>query len=116
MSTAFLTGSWAYGTTHEKSDVDLVIHISEADLERFKSVLSRYDGVIIKGKGSIKVGPLNLVCHTDESMVEAWRTATKELEQRRPVTKPEAIRCIDGAIEYAGLTDVDRFNGHLAGS
>jgi hypothetical protein len=91
---AFLTGSYAYGTPHEDSDIDLVVLISQDDLNRLASFdldsyYSRYGKTPDSHYG--RFGNLNLLCVTTELEYNIWLDGTKELVAKRPVTRDEAV-------------------------
>jgi predicted nucleotidyltransferase len=80
---AFLTGSRAYGTPREDSDVDVVILVSpEAE-----NVLL---GLGASGNG-IRFGQLNLIICTEASRFDRWAEVTSQLVSRRPVSREDAI-------------------------
>lgn len=94
MSTnAFITGSRAYGTPTEKSDLDLVILVSGNDSD------------ILWGEtevpSSVRFGRLNLLIFQKRDRFERWRQVTEALIQRRPVTREDAV----SAFKSAGFTD-----------
>lgn len=91
---AFLTGSQVYGTPHEKSDIDLVVLVSQPELEILAAHhRSDSDPEVYKGMTStaLRFGKLNLLCVTDEADLAVWRSGTDELVARKPVTRPEAV-------------------------
>lgn len=94
-TTAFLTGSRAYGTPREDSDVDLCLTVSERDFQVLNDFADR--GQRTSGRpgcvGGMRYGRLNLICVTTPDL-ENWRSGTMALEARRPVTREEAIRVL----------------------
>lgn len=87
---AFITGSRAYGTPREDSDIDLVIAASASDLFL---LWENKD----EGKG-LRFGKLNLVTFNldnpeDVERYEKWKAVHNDLVSRKPVTKDEAIKC-----------------------
>jgi hypothetical protein len=90
---AFLTGSHVYGTPHESSDINLVVFMSQDDLDRLRMLGcdegdEQYDDNSI---ACLRFGKLNLLCVTDAADYGAWRSGTDELVARSPVTREEAI-------------------------
>ena len=91
---AFVTGSCAYGEPSSKSDIGLVIFVSDRDLDRLlafcpASSLEEYSpeqGV------SLRFEKLNLLCCTNVTAYEAWKQGTKELKKKSPVTRHFAIK------------------------
>ncbi len=81
---AFLTGSYAYGTPREDSDIDLVIRCDE-ETAKFLSEM-RDD----KTTPAIKFGKLNFIPCTDDAQYTAWRAGTTALEYRKPVERETA--------------------------
>jgi hypothetical protein len=102
---AFLTGSQAYGTPTDESDVDLAIVVSSDDAERLHSLASRRGG---SGGGwvSLYFGRLNLVCLAPDEF-DAWKMANDQLKAEKPVTKERAIELIDAAKAIAGNDAMD---------
>lgn len=94
-TTAFLTGSRAYGTPREDSDVDLCLTVSERDFTILNDLADR--GQRTSGRpgcvGGLRYGRLNLICVTTPDL-ENWRRGTRALEARQPVTREEAIRVL----------------------
>lgn len=91
--TAFITGSRAYGTPREDSDIDLVISVSPADSE----ILWR---LTEETTGSVRFGRLNLIICEQEDPEKTpikfftWRRVTdalKALSLIKPVTRDEAV-------------------------
>src|SRR5262245_39084422 len=91
---AILTGSYAYGIPHEKSDIDLVVMIDKETLDRIehhgKDAKFR-DEYISAGGRPLQFGKLNLICCTNEKYFEVWRKGTKRLKKMAPVTRDFAI-------------------------
>jgi predicted nucleotidyltransferase len=101
MTTAFLTGSRAYGTPQANSDTDICLLMSFADIDALASQAphSDEDGSGDGSDVSLRFGKLNLICMSDPAKFEAWREATAELAARRPVTRQEAIDLIDQKLD-----------------
>lgn len=96
---AFVTGSHAYGTPHEESDIDLVVLVSEADLNRLMIVGTQDETVREYRKKTwgtpLRFGGLNLLCCTTEAQYRTWRKGTAMLKQRKPVTREQAVTQFD---------------------
>jgi hypothetical protein len=90
---AFITGSYAYGTPREDSDVDLCICCDAETIAQLCHLVGTNDGDG-SAEGSVKIGKLDLIMLSPEYF-EAWRTATEELKARAPVTRAEAMRTIE---------------------
>ena len=97
-NTSFITGSHAYGTPHEDSDVDLVVRmpvfpamalavLSGANQARLEHELNEYQD---DGSFSMRFGKLNLICCYDDRAYANWLEGTSELSLRKPVTRGEA--------------------------
>lgn len=94
---AFLTGSHAYGTPTDGSDVDIVIRVADPAmlaallLMRDKDDPSRpLSSGGDEPRSSYRFGNLNLIlCHTDRQYAD-WRDGTALLIARKPVTRDEA--------------------------
>ncbi len=94
---AFITGSQAYGTPTNKSDVDLVILCGTdvvaflrliADPEEKKEVAEGYpEG----GRESFRFGKLNVICCTDSIELSVWEAGTKLLMSLPAVTREFAV-------------------------
>lgn len=88
---AFLTGSQVYGTPTERSDVDLCVQMSWADM----NLLTRFaDSISGSLPDSQKFGKLNLLILEDWKW-RAWKRGTEELVARKPVTREEAIAVLE---------------------
>jgi Nucleotidyltransferase domain len=97
---SFVTGSYAYGEPNSKSDVDLVVHVSKADIERLMKEADEggYNntGYNPNDARCFRFGKLNLLCCVDEKHFEVWREGTIELKRRRkktgkPIWRVDAI-------------------------
>lgn len=98
---AFLTGSRAYGTPRETSDTDLVVFVTEKDIEVLISQGHQRDFGSGTGLGnvSLRFGGMNLICLTDITDYEIWAEGTKRLIERAPVTRQEAVAMFDRLYE-----------------
>ena len=95
---AFLTGSHAYGTPREDSDIDVVVLMNPEDVRTILGVVGprSSDGSAADDcRVSLRFGNLKLLVMVHEDQFRAWQEATEELAARRPVTRAEAIRVID---------------------
>lgn len=91
----FITGSHAYGTPNENSDVDLVVLMDESVMHNIKDLLEipRIDPKT-GYPNPIYAGNLNIIAvHTDLEY-DAWQNATNYLKSRRPVSREFAIAYI----------------------
>lgn len=108
---AFLTGSRAYGTPRTDSDTDIVMLMSEEDLQGLYQIHGPGDDVdedpsfsTNNGKPtnySFKIGRANLICMTDPEDFQAWKSATEVLIRNKPVTRDLAIQTIDLFLKLA---------------
>lgn len=94
---AFLTGSRAYGTPREDSDVDLVIRVRDA--ATLAAIIEAADPTDATNKpsavgfrtASFRFGTLNLIiAHTDRQYAD-WRDGTATLIAEKPVTRERAV-------------------------
>ena len=92
---AVLTGSQIYGTPTEGSDVDLVVLADETTQVQLAELLGTLciadPGSGRRGGLSLRVGKLNLILTSRPQEVEDWRQGTYALEDRKPVTREEAV-------------------------
>lgn len=116
---AFLTGSHAYGEPVAGSDVDMVIYggtlpgkLLSALIENAEKYgVNNDDGYGLTGQGnggevdiSLTFGGLNLIIISDALKFDAWKDATKFLEdvsKTKPVTREFAIETIEHFEETA---------------
>jgi hypothetical protein len=92
---AFLTGSRAYGIPHEKSDIDIVILISEEALANIFSIGpvtedDRHYGSVETGV-TIRHDNLNLIFVATTQQFNCWKDGTNHLKSIAPVTRDEAV-------------------------
>lgn len=96
---AVLTGSHAYGLPGKDSNVDLIVFVSKAELEKLMPHATHdtnNDGSNAgEGGESLRFGKLNLLCFTNETVYSAWREATRKLAEIAPVTREVAVDLID---------------------
>lgn len=112
---SYITGSRAYGTPREDSDIDLVVVLTVAEAKMLWS-LSDASNVL-------RFGRLNLVAfvETEKGLqrYQAWREVHESLVARRPVSKQECCiafesrgfkRGVSGGarVEEDQLVDVDK--------
>lgn len=95
---AFITGSRAYGTPREDSDIDLVVPLYEKDYRTLWA---------LSGGNKLMFGKLNIVAFNmsdeeDAKRFFAWKKVNYELCKKQPVTKEEA--CL--AFREAGAESV----------
>lgn len=93
----FISGSYAYGSPYDHSDLDVVLKVDD-DLLKALIYVSDQSGSDIgryHEHTSLRFGNLNIIaCHTDDAYVK-WSLATKQLIKRkevegRPITHDEA--------------------------
>jgi hypothetical protein len=98
---AFITGSRAYGLPREDSDIDLVLCVSRRDINILwglsESTLG--EGEFFVKKGGVRYGNLNLILFDKDDTeavkrYEAWKEATKKLEEIGGCTRLQAISLI----------------------
>ena len=111
MTRSFVTGSHKYGTPTAKSDIDLVVLVSPADLLKLQAMADKEPGLVHEHtKGGLKeeqsdggpqsdtlrFGKLNLIAVTWDKAFEAWEEGTNELFQRMvregPIQRDDAIK------------------------
>lgn len=119
---AFVTGSRVYGAPTRKSDIDLVVMTTPAQIEALRELADADDplhkptewsdpGPMDDVGGltaSLKFGNLNLICVTGHIGYGVWLTGTKELaklaaDRGRPVTRDEAVLHFRALREKHGL-------------
>lgn len=119
---AFITGSRAYGkprhsmdmtTGEDKSDIDLVVIVSEEDFRALYEQAdsnngNAYDRDSKMKSGSLRFGNLNLICETRDGKFHDWKRGTKALKQLRDKRKSPVIRQ-DAKALFKRLED-DYFN------
>lgn len=90
---AFITGSRAYGTPRENSDLDLGVVVSAETAKVLRKMSESYHKVVF--------GQLNLVLFEDNSAglvrYHAWKEVNRFLKSIAPVTKDTAIKALDAA-------------------
>lgn len=84
----FITGSFAYGSPDDDSDIDLVVFMTK---EIVDFLLTKRD----PGRRSIHFGKLNIIPVISEAEYLVWLDGTRELSLRRPVTTEEATAVLD---------------------
>lgn len=102
----FLTGSRAYGTPTDNSDVDLAIVVESADAERLAGLADRSRGSASSDWLSLYFGRLNLIC-LKPAAFDAWKAANEQLKAERPVTRDRAIEVIEAAKKASGSDAMD---------
>lgn len=105
---AFITGSHAYGTPREDSDVDLVVLVDDDTIAK----LTELNGGEVGHSGgpesaSLRFGALNLILHSNPAMFEAWQAGTASLKRRKPVTRDEAVALIKALMAVAQSDAID---------
>ena len=93
--TPFITGSHAYGTPAEYSDIDLVIPpMKESEVELLRTASSA---------GIIKYDKLNLIVAPTEEAFHLWEECNNELKAQKPVTRKFAIEFIESKFKNTGI-------------
>lgn len=106
----FVTGSRAYGTPREDSDVDLVAFMSPSEIKGVFDLADKHDNIEeYEGGGlhySLVFGRLNLLCITDPVQYDLWKRGTEELKAIRdkegPVSRNFAVKFMDNLWAAAG--------------
>lgn len=96
---SFVTGSHAYGTPRYDSDIDLVILVSESDLELLQKCSEKknfwhQDEQYSRNTpqaACLRFGDLNIIACTDEMQYDVWKKGTKRLKAKAPVLREEAV-------------------------
>ncbi len=93
--TAIVTGSRVYGYPTEESDLDVVVLLSAADVDRVVTALGL---VVPKDQDDnayptlqFKQGKLNLIMETDPDRFEIWSRGTQTLKAMAPVKRDQAV-------------------------
>ena len=95
---AFITGSHAYGKPTSRSDVDLVVRVSEANAAKLRKLAG------VKEGQPIMFGKLNLVVCTDDTDFAIWKLGTNILREKEvPTGRLDAKEVFD---ELRGLLNV----------
>lgn len=90
---AFVTGSHAYGTPREGSDIDLVVRCSPEDRVLLAAVLGGFTTAVNAEAGygvNLRSGPLNLILVEDQRAYDIWAEGTRILKEDAPVTREVA--------------------------
>ncbi len=90
MNEAFITGSRAYGTPREDSDIDLVIKCSHDDLVLLSSFGGKSTWNQNNVSANLRWGNLNIIAISSDIVYEAWKLTNEELLKRRPVDRETA--------------------------
>lgn len=103
---SFVTGSHAYGTPTETSDIDLVLLVSHEDLRKLQKLADTVPGPNSGTQtgdvdGSFRFGKLNLLCVRNVQEFTVWRLATEFLKTKAPVTRERAKAYITAKLEKA---------------
>lgn len=106
---SFITGSRAYGTPREDSDIDLVIRISEKDAlmildncdEPPRNALIEHYG--LSGLHCIRYGKLNVLMCTSDIYFDAWRMGTHLCAKKGQLSHDEAVEIFQKVFQEAGL-------------
>lgn len=90
---ALLTGSRAYGTPRTDSDVDVVLRVTQAELDALLSAIPAENVRKYPENDSVSLwfNKLNLICITSDKYFQIWEDGTAALMAKAPVTRDEAI-------------------------
>lgn len=92
---SFVTGSHAYGTPNENSDIDLVVFVDPNDTFKLIEHADSNNGCSNGSGGpddvSLRFGKLNLIVLADEEKFHLWKEATDALIGLRPVSRERAV-------------------------
>lgn len=103
---SFITGSVAYATATEDSDLDLVVLVSPDTKNKLKEI-SDNQGY------PIKFGCLNLVCVTSEEEWAAWKLATIRCQNTpAPISKEQAIKIHEHSRKAMGIEEYKGESGN----
>jgi hypothetical protein len=100
---SFVTGSRKYGEPRPDSDIDLVVMVGSADLQRIREAFAAaypdqaaaiWQNASDGGpkRGSFRFGNLNLICVTDSKSFNVWRNGTSGLFARMQRTGVAVMR------------------------
>ena len=101
MNKAFITGSHAYGTPRIDSDIDIVMLMSEMDMQKLLTLVGKSEFVDQYGDGqlSLRFGLLNLIICYDQQRYDNWKVGTELLKQSAPCTRESAIEVFEKLFE-----------------
>lgn len=96
---SFLTGSQAYGTPTNESDIDLVVLVDSQDaifeLANFsqpnKEERCSASDLVAQGNASLRFGKLNLIVTIHPEIFNLWKRGTEYLRSIAPVTREQAM-------------------------
>lgn len=92
---AFITGSQAYGTPTEESDVDLVILVDPKTLRflmgAFGDIKEDDESYKDMTSAQFSIGTLNLILCQEVKHYRQWQRGTKTLKAMAPVTREQAV-------------------------
>lgn len=95
---SFITGSHAYGTPDESSDLDLVVRVDLITADKIKALAG--------GKVPIRFGGLNLILATTDAEWAVWKVGTETMRRiGKPIGKKEAKEILDRIREQVGIRD-----------
>lgn len=96
---AVITGSHAYGTPDDKSDLDLVVLVDH----RTERILNKHS----ESQGTIRFGKLNVITVTNPTDYAYWLLATKIMQRSgNKFTKIEAKAILDQFRHALGISDL----------
>ena len=115
---AFITGSYAYGTPTETSDVDLVVYCD--DPNDLSTIKLNFGNKQSQHMLPIRAGNLNIInCETPEEW-SIWKYGTELLKRRadqegRSICKEEASELFDSLKRTLDIKSTGNFSGKISG-
>jgi len=97
-TTAFITGSHAYGTPREDSDIDIVVLVDFETAEELERLSKAKPSKVPHRPRKILLDNVNLVVCTSEFRFGLWKNGTAKCVRKAPITREEAIEII--GMEY----------------
>lgn len=94
---AILTGSRAYGTPRQDSDIDLVCFMPKEtlmELNKISDLPYQLNEYFCPESAALRFGKLNLIVCTTQKNYDAWKNGTEKLITQKPVTRNQAIHIL----------------------
>lgn len=88
---AFLTGSRAYGTPTEKSDIDIGVLVDQQVFNILTAYSEEQHLGYPSNKQVIRFGKLNIIAFTEKDRYEKWKKVNNELIEQQPVSRINAV-------------------------
>lgn len=103
----FLTGSRAYGTPRDDSDIDIVIRTDDKALVEALTKANEMDVRPNPFYFPTRVGPLNIMVCTTDNAYRAWREGTETIKQfakeNGPASREMAIKVLSDCRHRYGV-------------